>query len=208
MPRTKAQFASIKHESKAKIKAAGLKLFVERGLLATSVSDIAATAGISKGLLYHYYPAKEDLYYALVEHAIHSACDHMQEISTLELSPAEKIALIAETMIGSIARNDETAQYFVFMNRFLIAENRATEAQKLVEAAYVPIALTQQIIADGQGQGQFRKADSEALSLLFWSTINGLCVHKLILRDKFVAPPPQILVQMLQPRAETPTQHC
>ncbi len=206
MPRTKAQFASIKHESKAKIEAAGLGGFVERGLLATSVGDIATAAGISKGLLYHYYPAKEDLYYVLVEHAIRAAWDHMQEIFALELSSLEKIALIADTMIGSIARDDETAQYFVFMNRFLIAENRAAEAQKLVEAAYVPIALTRQIIADGQEQGHFRKADPQALALLFWSTINGLCIHKLILRDKFVAPPPQILVQMLQPEAATPPQ--
>lgn len=201
MPRTKTQFESIKHESKAKIEAAGLKLFIERGLLATSVGDIAAAAGISKGLLYHYYPSKEDLYYALVRHAIDSSSAHMQEILGLPLSPREKIVFIAESMIDSLSRSNETAQYFVFMNRFLITENGAVAAQKLVEAAYIPIALTEQIIAVGQNQGQFRAADPFALALSFWAAVNGLCVHKLILQDRFVAPPPQALVQMLLPAA-------
>ncbi|NLB61543.1 MAG: TetR/AcrR family transcriptional regulator [Clostridiales bacterium] len=37
------------------------KLFAERGVHATSLADIAAVAELSKGTLYYYFPAKEDL---------------------------------------------------------------------------------------------------------------------------------------------------
>ncbi len=38
-----------------------VKLFAEKGYDATSVADIVETAGVTKGALYHYYTAKEEL---------------------------------------------------------------------------------------------------------------------------------------------------
>ncbi|MEZ4402990.1 MAG: TetR/AcrR family transcriptional regulator [Kofleriaceae bacterium] len=42
----------------------GVKAFSERTYDEVSIDDIAKAAGISKGLLYHYFPAKRDLYVA------------------------------------------------------------------------------------------------------------------------------------------------
>jgi AcrR family transcriptional regulator len=41
-------------------------LFAERGFLGASVSDIAKACKTSKSLLYHYYPSKEDVLYAVM----------------------------------------------------------------------------------------------------------------------------------------------
>ena len=38
-----------------------LRLFGERGYASTPVSAIAAAAGVSQGLLYHYFPGKDRL---------------------------------------------------------------------------------------------------------------------------------------------------
>ena len=45
-------------------------LFAERGLGATKITDIAEAAGISQGLLYHYYPSKEAIYVELIRAAL------------------------------------------------------------------------------------------------------------------------------------------
>ncbi|MBP6848431.1 MAG: helix-turn-helix transcriptional regulator, partial [Kofleriaceae bacterium] len=42
----------------------GQKAFAERTYDEVSIDDIARAAGISKGLLYHYFPTKRDLYVA------------------------------------------------------------------------------------------------------------------------------------------------
>jgi AcrR family transcriptional regulator len=42
----------------------GKKVFAERTYDEVSIDDIARAAGISKGLLYHYFPTKRDLYVA------------------------------------------------------------------------------------------------------------------------------------------------
>lgn len=42
------------------------KLFAQHGFLGTSVSQLAKACGSSKSLLYHYYPSKEDVLYAVM----------------------------------------------------------------------------------------------------------------------------------------------
>lgn len=44
-----------------------LELFSEHGIEATRVSDIAQTAGVAQGLLYHYFPSKNALVAAIIQ---------------------------------------------------------------------------------------------------------------------------------------------
>lgn len=44
-----------------------LRLFSHRGYGATSVNDIAAQAGVSKGNVYHHFPDKESIFRALLD---------------------------------------------------------------------------------------------------------------------------------------------
>lgn len=47
--------------------AAAFDLFVTRGYDEVGIEDVARAAGASKGLVYHYFPTKKDLYRAAVE---------------------------------------------------------------------------------------------------------------------------------------------
>lgn len=44
----------------------GLRMLVEKPIQELSIDDVAAEAGISRGLLFHYYPTKTDYYDAVV----------------------------------------------------------------------------------------------------------------------------------------------
>jgi AcrR family transcriptional regulator len=70
--------------------ALGVEIFSERPFDDVSIDDIAAAAGISKGLLYHYFPSKRDFYVAVVRHS----ADEMQAITETdpELEPLERLA--------------------------------------------------------------------------------------------------------------------
>jgi AcrR family transcriptional regulator len=56
-------------ERRAQLLALGLAMFSERSYDEVSIDDLARAAGVSKGLLYHYFPTKRDLYVAALEHA-------------------------------------------------------------------------------------------------------------------------------------------
>jgi AcrR family transcriptional regulator len=51
-------------ERRRQLLEAGARAFTERAYDDVSMSDLARSAGISKGLLYHYFPSKRDLFTA------------------------------------------------------------------------------------------------------------------------------------------------
>ena len=56
-------------ERRRQLVAMGLDLFSSRAYDEVSIDELAAAAGISKGLLYHYFPTKRDFYVATVRAA-------------------------------------------------------------------------------------------------------------------------------------------
>jgi len=48
--------------TRAAIRKAARRLFAKRGFLATSIDDIAAAAGVTKGGVYHHFETKEQLF--------------------------------------------------------------------------------------------------------------------------------------------------
>src|SRR5277367_5761931 len=56
-------------ERRAQLLALGLAMFSERSYDEVAVDDLARAAGVSKGLLYHYFPTKRDLYVAAIGEA-------------------------------------------------------------------------------------------------------------------------------------------
>jgi AcrR family transcriptional regulator len=61
MPRTPQQYEEIREVKRELIRKNALQLFATEGYYAASIQDIAAKAGISKGLMYNYYESKEQL---------------------------------------------------------------------------------------------------------------------------------------------------
>ncbi len=86
MPRTKKQYEEIRKVSKQKILDSALEVFARDGYHSSTVSSIANTAGISKGLLYNYFKSKEDV---LSELMLGLFDEFMEEL--LPLKSGEKI---------------------------------------------------------------------------------------------------------------------
>jgi AcrR family transcriptional regulator len=58
MPRSSQQNQRIKDERREQIMQAGLTVFAHNGLAAAKISDVAAAADLSYGLVYHYFRDK------------------------------------------------------------------------------------------------------------------------------------------------------
>ena len=69
-PRTPDQYQKIRQDKRQLIEDTALELFASKGFHATSISDIATQAGISKGLMYNYFESKESLLHAIIDDSI------------------------------------------------------------------------------------------------------------------------------------------
>ena len=72
MPRSKKQFEAIRKTSREKILSVALELFAKKGYHASSISQIARKAKISKGLMYNYFASKESLLDDIIQQGFYS----------------------------------------------------------------------------------------------------------------------------------------
>jgi AcrR family transcriptional regulator len=89
MPRTKAQFEEIREQRVSQLLDTALELFANEGYHTTSISKIAEKAGISKGLLYNYFPGKESLVMEIINRGRAQLMDSFDPDHDGTLTPEE-----------------------------------------------------------------------------------------------------------------------
>ncbi len=96
-PRTVEQYSEMRESTRRKIVDAALDLFANEGYHSTSISQIAKSAGVSKGLMYNYFESKE----MLLREIILSGIDVLTESFDLDrdgvLTKEELIYFIRES---------------------------------------------------------------------------------------------------------------
>lgn len=84
-----------------------LKLFTQQGVTRTSISDIAARAGVAKGTFYLYFRDKYDLNERLVVHESEKLFQHALEHSGYQELPdaQEKLLAIVDDVLDQLREN-------------------------------------------------------------------------------------------------------
>lgn len=84
-------------------------LFAEHGFLGTSIADLAKDCSMSKSLIYHYYPSKEGILFAVMDSHLRALLAVAENVSAKPASAREKVrALMAgfmELYVGAAARH-------------------------------------------------------------------------------------------------------
>lgn len=197
MPRTKQQFDEIRSATKEKIIAAGLQVFAYRGLAATSIQDIASLAGISIGLMYHYYKSKEELFTDLVDMTLQAAAESTERMFNSDLSPADQISTFSKEVIDSIAENDEMSKMYLLMIHHTLAVEAPEKKLAMRAKGFAPLDHVKRSILAGQALGEVRSGDPDEMVVLYFSAIQGLAISRLTMGDRFVSPSPDLLNRLL-----------
>ncbi len=81
-------------ERRAQLLDLGLRLFSTRAYDEISIEAIADEAGVSKGLLYHYFGGKRAYYLATIEHAAGGLIATMDAVPDTLVGPSRAVAMI------------------------------------------------------------------------------------------------------------------
>lgn len=137
-------------------------LFSQRGYDATSVSDIVEAAEVTKGALYYYFSAKEDLLYAIHQRFIEAEMAGAQVIVETTLEPCDRLRRLMISLVESIATYHDEVTVF-FRERHRLPERQFQEVRH-VRDAYE--AIFEDTIRWGQRIGTFRTMPSARLMTL------------------------------------------
>jgi AcrR family transcriptional regulator len=80
-------------------------LIAHKGFDVATMMDVARACGTSKSHLYHYFPSKEQLLYAIVHEHIARQADELQRIVGLPLSAEERFTQFVDSFVRGAARS-------------------------------------------------------------------------------------------------------
>jgi AcrR family transcriptional regulator len=125
-------------ERRRQLLEAGERVFTERSYDDASMAEVARAAGISKGLLYHYFPSKRDLFVATLE----AAAADLRALTEPDpaLPPAEQLVKAVDAYLGWI--EDHADSYAKLLEsqsgsddvRSYMAQMRADTVERLLGA--------------------------------------------------------------------------
>jgi AcrR family transcriptional regulator len=115
------------------------RLFSQRGYYATSVEDIVASAGLSKGAFYFYFKSKEELFKSLVEEMHLNIVKRLENFLERELPLEDALIEHAKVFLEDIYQNRHIAQIFLFQ---LVGTN-----EEFRELYYTKIAHLRELLA-------------------------------------------------------------
>lgn len=138
-------------ETRNRIRQAALELFVTKGVIGTSVRDIAAKAGIAEGGLYRHYASKEDLAWKLFSENYAALAKDLQTIARQEPDfPAR--------LDGMIQRFCRFFDEEPLMFRFLLLTQHQ-ELPKLKAKSQSPVQALRNLVADAVKKNDIRIGD-------------------------------------------------
>ena len=161
-------------ERKKQFLRVALDEFIEKGYYGTSTREIARKAGVSSGLLFHYFNSKESIYLELIKIGV----EEMKINTEIALeSPCEYLFQTMKKTFEQLESNPFFGKMYVFMNNVQHTIVNDKEIALLLE----PVDTCKQwspIIFEGQRLGEFREGNPHSLCVAVFGAIQGIAQEK------------------------------
>ncbi len=161
----------------AELLEAALTLFVEKGFAATRSEEVAKAAGVSKGTLYLYFPSKEELLKAVIQHFLGTEIETgIQEAAAADGPTAQVMEQLLVTWWTRIYEGPASGVFKLVITE---VRNFPEIGQFWVERVVAPgHAIVSGLLQRGIARGEFAvdDVDSAVHSILMPLILE--CVHK------------------------------
>lgn len=194
-PRRAEQYEQLKQERRQALLRAARSVFARKGLAAAKIGDVATEAGISHGLVYHYFPHKEALFAAVVEETVQGWEALVAQARQRPGPPWERLAWLCEQTLSGLG--EAPAHMLVLVHAF--TEDAAprevrTSLERYSRQAYEQLAA---LIAEGQRSGDVAPGEPAVLARALVAMIQGLAINRIVDVDG-EHPPAEVVLRLLR----------
>ncbi|GIP16181.1 TetR family transcriptional regulator [Paenibacillus montaniterrae] len=195
-PLNEEQLQQIRDERKEQIMKAALNIFARRGIIGTKLSMIATEAGISQGLLYHYFKSKDELFIVLIEQALQESIEGLKSIYHLPGTPLDKVREMTRLF-------QEGQPYFMLIHQARTSDGVPEQAKRLIEGhsmeTYV-VDILEPLFIEGQKTGDFTSGDPRQLISAYFTVISGLMTLNINADNAYQMPDVDLLLRIVSGR--------
>ena len=132
---------------------AAVVLFADKGFTETSVQDLVAEAGATKGAMYHYFDSKEDVLYEIYGRILRMQHARLEQVVLQERPTADRLHAACADVVETTVENLQEERIFFTSLHLMSAEKQRKvrrERRRYHEAF-------RELIREGQLDGTFRK---------------------------------------------------
>jgi AcrR family transcriptional regulator len=161
---------SIAQEEKRRlILDAAVRIFARKGYHGSRVGDIAEEAGIAHGLLYHYFPSKEQVLATVFRENWGRLLEAFHQVEVSGEPAPEQLRRVAAILLRSWRDDPDLV-------RVMVREvARSPHLQLQVNEIREGFLVIQRIVEQGQADGAFRaELDSRLVSWIFYGALEEL----------------------------------
>ncbi len=178
-PRGKDLNAQMRTEAMAKITRAALEVFSQYGYYGTTMEQIMQASGLSKGLVYHYFPSKEELFFHLVDSALEISRNIWQEALAAPGTAWEKIERLSEHLVRT-AFTEESSLYFLVMVQAMTQGRGLPGLMEHIVRGSAHFEALPRLIRAAQRSGEAAPGDPNVLASTYFALFQG---YTFILHD-------------------------
>jgi AcrR family transcriptional regulator len=150
---------------------AAVKVFARQGFHACRVADIADEAGVAYGLVYHYFPSKDEILNTLFLERWDVMLQTIREVDEQEGSVRDKLVAIASFIVDSYAHDPDLMKVIIVEVTRAANSFGQTHLGKIREA-YTLIA---EIVTKAQSDGLFKAdIDAQFAAMAFYGVIEQM----------------------------------
>jgi AcrR family transcriptional regulator len=173
-PRTKVAYQQIREDRQEQILAAARKVFASKGFSATAIKDIAAEAGISKGLIYHYFAGKDGVFESLVQRVMEGALALFRDALALPDTPWNRLHWLLTQVV--IRAQQDPEEFMVIVQAYT---SQAVPQKARTMAIQYTVASSQalrELIVEGQAAKHVITGDADQLAMTLTACLQGLAL--------------------------------
>lgn len=158
-------------QTKKKLADASRALFVQKGYKATSIEDIVAATGSSKGNIYYHFKSKEGLFLYLIDEWDREWEENWASKEHLYKTSTEKVHGLMEQLVLDDMNHPLTKA----ADEFFTGEKKENDIEERIALMFERhIQFNRQLVQQGIENGEFKEDNVDHLALILESAIIGL----------------------------------
>ncbi len=170
-------------ETYDKILSTARNLFMQHGYTATSMRQVAETAGIGKATIYHHFPDKQSIVMALVRNNITRMDETLQHVRSVD-DPRLRI---------QVATQDSVEFLFVAADIMQIVRREVPGVRDQMQTGFYNffqeyITLLTDAIQRGKDQGIFRQVNPTEAARVLMTMIQGTFAMAYLINERAQSP--------------------
>jgi len=166
-------------KQRATILAAAAICFSRKGYHRTTMDEIVAESGLSKGTLYWYFESKQDLFLEIFESWGDTMLEAMRGMAENRSQPAaDRLRALGMWSMEMLAAESEIVTLMIEAYTALRGDREAYERLLKVYSPFLDM-LTD-VIEDGVRQGEFKPVNARPLAEALGAALDGIALQNLI----------------------------